>query len=136
MTTWRNSSQTTWLREQDFLGLYRLVVLRARVTGAGILAGSPNLLSLRQCEQRARRFRSVFWSAAAYWHSITCQHLLIDGNKRVGSLAAVEFLRLNGWILVAEQEALKRYSLCLARQGTRTRLATIARWLRAHSRSA
>jgi death-on-curing protein len=34
--------------------------------------------------------------AAALMHSVVCHHALVDGNKRLGLLATVVFLRLNG----------------------------------------
>ena len=74
------------------------------------------------------------WSAAAYWHSITCEHPYTDGNKRTGTLAMMEFLRKNGWVLTEEQEAIKRYCLHLANLGPRASVANIARWVWSHSR--
>ena len=35
--------------------------------------------------------------AAAYGFGISRNHAFIDGNKRTGFVAAVMFLRLNGW---------------------------------------
>jgi len=32
-------------------------------------------------------------------HSLACNHALVDGNKRLGLLVAVVFLRINGYIL-------------------------------------
>jgi death on curing protein len=37
--------------------------------------------------------------AAALMHSLACNHALVDGNKRLALLAAVVFLRINGYIL-------------------------------------
>ena len=43
--------------------------------------------------------------AAAYCFHLVSNHPFVDGNKRVGAAAAVVFLKLNGWALVAEQDA-------------------------------
>jgi death-on-curing protein len=37
--------------------------------------------------------------AAALMHSLAGNHALVDGNKRLALLAAVVFLRINGWVL-------------------------------------
>jgi death-on-curing protein len=37
--------------------------------------------------------------AAALMHSLTCNHALVDGNKRLALLATVVFLRINGYSL-------------------------------------
>ena len=34
--------------------------------------------------------------AAAFMHSLACNHALVDGNKRLALLATVVFLRVNG----------------------------------------
>ena len=44
--------------------------------------------------------------AAALLHSVVCHHALVDGNKRLGWLAAVVFLDLNGLtVAISNQEA-------------------------------
>ncbi len=44
--------------------------------------------------------------AAALMHSLACNHALVDGNKRLALLAAVVFLRINGYVLdLADDEA-------------------------------
>lgn len=35
--------------------------------------------------------------AAAFFHSLVCNHALVDGNKRLGWHATVVFLALNGY---------------------------------------
>jgi death on curing protein len=40
--------------------------------------------------------------AASYGYGISRNHTFIDGNKRTGFVAAELFLRLNGWLLTAE----------------------------------
>ncbi|HEY6793887.1 MAG TPA: type II toxin-antitoxin system death-on-curing family toxin [Kineosporiaceae bacterium] len=41
-------------------------------------------------------YPTVQAKAAALMHSLVCNHALVDGNKRLGLLATVVFLRLNG----------------------------------------
>jgi death-on-curing protein len=44
----------------------------------------------------------LFEMAAAYLFHITCNHPFLDGNKRVGTVAAIVFLELNGLELEAD----------------------------------
>jgi death-on-curing protein len=43
--------------------------------------------------------------AAAYLFHLVANHPFIDGNKRVGAVAADIFLALNGWQLTADEDA-------------------------------
>lgn len=47
----------------------------------------------------------LFAMAAAYLFHIVSNHAFVDGNKRVGLLAAQVFLHLNGIVLLGESEA-------------------------------
>ena len=53
--------------------------------------------------------------AAAYLYHITANHPFVDGNKRCGVAAALVFLELNGWELIASQEDLVEAGLGVAR---------------------
>lgn len=48
----------------------------------------------------------LFEMAAAYLYHIAMNHPFIDGNKRVGAMAADVFLELNGFTLPAAKESL------------------------------
>lgn len=52
--------------------------------------------------------------AAAYLHHITANHPFVDGNKRCVA-AALVFLELNGWEVIASQENLVEAGLGVAR---------------------
>ena len=47
----------------------------------------------------------LFAMAAEYLFHIVSNHAFVDGNKRVGLLAAQVFLHLNGIVLLGESEA-------------------------------
>jgi len=53
--------------------------------------------------------------AAALMHSLVMSHPFVDGNKRVGAMAAELFLRVNGIDLVASDEELISLTLAVAR---------------------
>ncbi|MDQ1287610.1 MAG: death on curing protein [Actinomycetota bacterium] len=52
--------------------------------------------------------------AAALMHSIVCNHALVDGNKRLGLLATVVFLRINGQVLDLDDEEAFELTLAVA----------------------
>lgn len=90
-----------------FLELEDLIVLTRRL-GAGPVRDLGLLESA--C---ARPKTSVFGAdayptlagkAAALLHSIVANHPLMDGNKRLGWLAAVVFLDINGWEVALDDE--------------------------------
>ena len=47
----------------------------------------------------------LFAMAAAYLFHLVANHAFIDGNKRVGLLAAQVFLHLNGIVILGQSEA-------------------------------
>lgn len=75
---------------------------------------------------------TVFEMAAAYLYHLVMNHPFIDGNKRVGAMAADVFLQVNGYDLQASQEAFERLVLETA-QGN-LKKDDIARFLKKHSR--
>jgi death-on-curing protein len=52
---------------------------------------------------------------AALWHSLVMNHPFIDGNKRIGAMAAEFFLGLNGVDLLATDEELVAATMAAAR---------------------
>lgn len=51
-------------------------------------------------------YPSVFDKAAAMMHSLILNHPFEDGNKRTGSVSAIVFLEMNGFILDVGQDEL------------------------------
>jgi len=51
---------------------------------------------------------NLFEMAAAYLFHLVQNHPFVDGNKRVGAMAAFVFLRINGWILTASESEFER----------------------------
>lgn len=73
----------------------------------------------------------LFEMAAAYLFHIVQNHPFVDGNKRVGAVAALIFLALNGVNVTVTNEALVRTVLAVA-QGKLAK-AAVAEFLRKHS---
>jgi len=69
--------------------------------------------------------------AAAYLFHIVKNHPFVDGNKRVGAMAAYVFLRLNGLELVATDSELIDFVLRVAT--SRSDKAAVAAFFREHS---
>jgi len=70
--------------------------------------------------------------AAALWHSLVINHPFIDGNKRIGAMAAELFLGLNGVDLQSTDDGLVAATLAAA-QGEMSSEA-LAIWIRQRSR--
>ena len=71
--------------------------------------------------------------AAAYLFHIVGNHPFIDGNKRVGAVAAHVFMALNGMRLTADEDDYAELVLSVARGETRK--STLAEFFRANTES-
>ena len=74
----------------------------------------------------------IFEMAAAYLYHLVQNHPFIDGNKRVGAMAAFTFLKLNGFTLQAKESDFESLVLNVA-QG-KTGKAAIAEFFKKYSR--
>ena len=76
----------------------------------------------------------IYDLAAAYAYGIAKNHPFVDGNKRSSFVVSEAFLNLNGYDLIAADEAALLIWLALA-DGKITE-AELAQWLRKNSRAA
>lgn len=74
----------------------------------------------------------LFEMAAAYLFHIVQNHPFVDGNKRVGAIAAFTFLKLNGLTLTSPETEFEEHVLAVA-QGKLGK-AAVAEFLRRHAR--
>ncbi len=74
----------------------------------------------------------LFQMAAAYLYHIVQNHPFTDGNKRVGFVAALVFLQVNGYVIAARTEETENMVLGVA--SGRILKPEIATWLRQHTR--
>jgi death-on-curing protein len=72
--------------------------------------------------------------AAALMHSLVMNHPFVDGNKRVGAMAAELFLAANGHALEADDEALADLTFAITRGEVPAE--ALAVWIRQRSRPA
>jgi death-on-curing protein len=77
-------------------------------------------------------YKDVPEKAGALWHSLVMNHPFIDGNKRIGAMAAEFFLGLNGVDLLATDEQLVEITLATARGEMSAEALAI--WIRQRSR--
>ena len=74
----------------------------------------------------------LFEMAAAYLFHLVQNHPFVDGNKRVGAMAAFTFLKLNGLTLTAKDTDFESIILSVA-QG-KVGKAGVAEFLRKHAK--
>jgi death on curing protein len=74
----------------------------------------------------------LFEMAAAYLFHLVQNHPFIDGNKRVGAMAADVFLELNDVQLTATEDAYAELVLSVAR--SESQKSTIAEFFRQHTK--
>jgi death on curing protein len=65
---------------------------------------------------------------AALMHSLVMNHPFVDGNKRVGAMAAELFLGINAHVLEASDDGLTELTLAVARH--EVEVEALAIWLR------
>lgn len=77
-------------------------------------------------------YKNVFEKAAAYLESFATYHIFVDGNKRTAIAAAVRFLFLSGYDIVAQNKEIEALTLGVALK--KLSVKEIAAWLKKHSR--
>lgn len=105
--------------------------------------GAPGLRDRGGLEAAAARPQRTFGGedlypdlaakAAALMHSLVMNHPFVDGNKRMGAMAAELFLLVNGYDLDAGNEAVVEVTFGVARGDVSAEALAI--WLRQRSRS-
>ena len=112
--------------EVEFLGLDELVAIhRDQIERYG---GTPGVRDFRLLQSAASMPAATFGDqflhtdlcemAAAYLFHIAQNHPFIDGNKRVGAVAADVFLALNGMKLTASETDYEQWVWSVARGET------------------
>lgn len=76
--------------------------------------------------------KDLYEMGAAYLFHIVKNHPFVDGNKRVGFVASYIFLRLNGVLVTASEDAYEKMTLDVA-QG-KVDKAAVAAFFRKYSR--
>ena len=101
-----------WINERDALGLHGKSLVAHG--GAGGIRDIGLLQSALSRPRQQLAYGEQPSMAAAYTAGIIQNHPFIDGNKRVGFLAGVLFLELNGYRFGATEEEAAQAVLDLA----------------------
>jgi len=94
----------------EYLDLYDLLKIARGAVGDDVAVRDYGLLESALARPRASVFGrdaypDLHLKAAALLHSLTRNHALVDGNKRLGWTACLTFLAINGgWISAPEDE--------------------------------
>ncbi len=94
----------------EYLDLDDLLEIAREAVGGDVVVGDYGLLESALARPRASVFGQdaypdVHLKAAALLHSLTRNHALVDGNKRLAWTACRTFLAINGqWISAPEDE--------------------------------
>ena len=104
-----------WIDERDALGLHgKSLVTHGGAGGIRDIGLLQSALSRPRQQLAYDEQPSLISMAAAYTAGIIQNHPFIDGNKRVGFLAGVLFLELNGYRFGATEEEAAQAVLDLA----------------------
>lgn len=76
-------------------------------------------------------YPGLFMKAAIYMEGFACKQLFVDGNKRTGYMCAATFLKLNGYMIVVDDEELYKMAMDVA--NNKITLDKLAQWLEEHS---
>jgi death-on-curing protein len=105
-----------WISKEVLLAVHEQLLARFGGLGGirdeGLLESALNRpLQLHHYQSQSA---SLFALAGAYASGIVRNHPFLDGNKRVGFMAAYLFLAANGWELEASEEDVVEQTLALA----------------------
>jgi death-on-curing protein len=76
-------------------------------------------------------YGDLFEMASAYLYSLVMNHPFVDGNKRVGGMAALAFLEVNGVVVQSDQDAYA--DLVIAVAAGKAARDDVVTFLRTHS---
>ncbi len=120
--------------ETRYLTLVNLVDMHdelARKYGGASGIRDAGLIEAALLRPQTGYYRDIIEEAASLWESLTMNHGFVDGNKRIGFAAAYIFLRLNGYMLIAESQDATRFVLDSLESGTFTK-DNLDKWLRSN----
>ncbi len=107
--------EPTWIDERDALGLHgKSLVTHGGAGGIRDIGLLQSALSRPRQQLAYGEQPSLIAMAGAYTAGIIQNHPFIDGNKRVGFLAGVLFLELNGYRFAGTEEEAAQTVLDLA----------------------
>lgn len=108
------TGEPNWLEREDILAVQEQLLDRfgglSGIRDEGLLESALN----RPEQLRHYGSPSIFELAGSYAAGLVKNHPFLDGNKRIGFMAAYIFLGANGWELDASEEEAVERTLALA----------------------
>jgi death-on-curing protein len=122
----------------EYLTLDSLLLITERSVGQQVLVRDYGLLEAALARPRATvlgadAYPSLHGKAAALLHSLTCNHALVDGNKRLAWQATAVFLWINECDVVAADDELFELVVAIA-DGSLAEVTKIAERLQSATR--
>lgn len=126
------TDEPEWLLEAAVRAIHQMLIAEhggaEGVRDEGLLASAvarpKNLLAYADSPP------SLFALAASYAYGLARNHCFVDGNKRIALAAALTFLSVHGYRLVAPK--LETYSMTVGLADATVSEAGFASWLEAH----
>lgn len=115
-----------FLDMEDVLELHRVQLARF---GGAVGIRDAGLIEAVLARPQSGYYGDLIEEAAALWESLTMNHGLVDGNKRVGFAAVYVFLRVNGVTIKADADVALRFILDALESGA-FRKEVLQTWLR------
>ena len=115
-----------YLTVADVLGMH--TVLLQRYGGAPGVR-DPGALEAALYRPQTGYYEDIVAEASALMESLAVNHPFLDGNKRVGAMAAIVFLELNDVELAADEPGLEAVTLAVA-EGSTGEISRIAGFFR------
>ncbi len=127
------------MEEPRFLSVDNVLHLHVRtIPGEGGRDGIRELALLESAVlMPQQRFAGVYLHpdlparAAAYLYHLCSNRPFVDGNRRIGAIAASIFINVNGWALRAPEPEFEEFVLRLA--GGELSKESVTEWFRAHA---
>ena len=121
-----------YLNEKDIIQIhYDVIDIAGGASGIRIYAGIESAVTAPQAVYYDTEiYPTLADKAAIYCFELVTQHPLIDGNKRVGHGAMVNFLFMNGHIIDADDDEQEEIILAVA-SGQLTKEA-FTNWVKEH----
>lgn len=120
-----------YLRTEDIVGLLESYVPNNTIADYGLIESA--LARPRAMVFGENVYESIYEQAAALTISLVNNHCLIDGNKRLGLIGLLVFLRVNGHELIASHDGTFNFIMGIATT-TNPSVESHALWIKKNSR--
>jgi len=125
-----------FLTKEEFIGLNRLVLVRAHSKSFGIQYPQGLDIIVEQPQQVVfgkELYPNIWIKAAFIVQKITKKHIFVDGNKRTALLSGLTFLKVNGHLLHFSSDEGENLILSVTNsQDNEEIMLTLAEWLKSH----